>query len=94
MPESDKPLMNPDYTELTRKELEELTNELRAERNSLVVELDRVNEEVCESIRYKDTTTKKCVVPGTNIPYVNSIQGWIVSLREKRKKRKVKDGSK
>ena len=89
-----KPLMNPDYTELTRKELEELTNELRAERNSLVVELDRVNEEICESLRYKNTTTKKCVVPGTNIPYVNSIQGWIVSLREKRKKRKVKDGSK
>ena len=81
-----KPLMNPDYTELTRKELEELTNELRAERNSLVVELDRLNN--------KNTTTKKCVVPGTNIPYVNSIQGWIVSLREKRKKRKVKDGSK
>ena len=81
-----KPLMNPDYTELTRKELEELTNELRSERNSLVVELDRLNN--------KNTTTKKCVVPGTNIPYENSIQGWIVSLREKRKKRKVKDGSK
>ena len=81
-----KPLMNPDYTELTRKELEELTNELRSERNSLVVELDRLNN--------KNDMTKKCVVPGTNIPYINSIQGWIVSLREKRKKRKVKDGSK
>ena len=89
----DKPLMNPDYTELTRKELEELTNELRSERNSLVVELDSVNEEICDSLSY-NPTTKKCVVPGTNIPYVNSIQGWIVSLREKRKKRKVKDGSK
>tara|TARA_R110000824_G_scaffold169965_9_gene347179 strand:+ start:345 stop:590 length:246 start_codon:yes stop_codon:yes gene_type:complete len=73
-----------DYAELTRKELEELTNELRAERNSLVVKLDRLDEKICESLSYK--TTKQCVVPGTKIPYVNWIQAWLVSLRAKRKK--------
>ena len=48
----DKPLMNPDYTDLDRKELEELTNELRAERNSLVLKLEKLDEEICESLSY------------------------------------------
>ena len=30
--------------------------------------------------------SKKSFVPGTDIPYENWIQAWIVSLREKRKK--------
>ena len=42
----------------------------------------------------KSKTIKKCVVPGTKIPYVNWIQAWLVSLREKRKKEVNKTNNK
>ena len=44
----------------------------------------------CDEKQGINKTIKKCVVPGTKIPYVNWIQAWLVSLREKRKKKPQK----
>ncbi len=44
MAKLDELLMITDYSEMTREELEVLTDELRVERNSLVLEVDALKE--------------------------------------------------
>ena len=44
-----------------------------------------MNVDISEKRKSSSTVEKKNVVPGTNVPYENWIQAWMVTLQQERK---------